>query len=50
MNHLNEIKSYWSKRAEGYSISNRESLKSDEKQQYEEFFKKYIPTNKKLKP
>lgn len=49
MNNLNEIKSYWSKRAEGYSISNRESLKSDEKQQYEEFFKKYIPTNKKLK-
>lgn len=49
MNHLNEIKAYWNKRAEGYSISNKESLKSDEKQQYEEFFKKYIKADKKLK-
>lgn len=49
MNHLNEIKSYWSKRAEGYSISNKESLNSNEKEQYEEFFLKHISTDKKLK-
>lgn len=42
MNHLNEIKAYWNKRAEGYSISNKESLKSDEKQQYEEFLKSIL--------
>lgn len=49
MNYLNKIKSYWNKRAEGYSISNRESLNSYEKQNYEEFFKRYIEFNNKLK-
>lgn len=42
MNYLDDIKIYWNKRAEGYSISNRESLESNEKKQYEDFLKKYI--------
>lgn len=49
MKYLEEIKSYWNKRAEGYSISNRESLESNDKEEYEKFLRKYIPKNKKCK-
>lgn len=49
MSYLEDIKSYWNKRAEGYSISNRESLNSDEKEEYEEVLKKYINKDEKCK-
>ena len=49
MKYLEEIKSYWNKRAEGYSISNRESLEGNDKEEYEKFLRKYIPKNKKCK-
>lgn len=49
MNYLDDIKIYWNKRAEGYSISNRESLESNEKKQYEDFLKKYILSKNNFK-
>ena len=49
MKYLEELKSYWNQRAEGYSISNRESLESNDKEEYEKFLRKYIPKNKKCK-
>lgn len=49
MNYLDDIKAYWNRRAEGYSISNRESLESNEKSEYEEFLKKYISPQNNFK-
>lgn len=49
MNYLDDIKTYWNRRAEGYSISNRESLENNEKNEYEEILKKYISPKNNFK-